>query len=382
MHRIDSKARRDKLEPRKEPYWHRVRPGCHLGYRKPESGAGTWIAKRRDPDTGKRPQKPLGAILPSGKRDAFYAALAQATQWFDQIEAGVDPKGGVVAAICRDYVDELRGNGRAATADDAEGRFKRLIYGKPLGAVDLSDLKRTHLTRWFALQLPDDKTDPGRLRKAKDSANRNRTALLAALNLALVNGKLASDFAWKAFKPHAKVGARRERMLDRTERRRLLKACEADLRDLCEALLLTAARSGEVAAADVRDFDRKAGTLKLDGKTGPRVVELSSAAVALLTRVAHGRIGAAPLLQRANGTRWDRFAWRDALRDAVKDARLPAAVCAYTLRHTSISEMIAGGVDVLTVSLLSGTSVGMIQAHYGHLVRSGLRDKLDAVRLV
>lgn len=379
MDRIDSKPARARLKPRKEPYWFRLGPGRHLGYR---AEGKTWIAKYRDSATGERPQKALGTIEPSGKKDSFHVALAQATAWFEQTAAGIAPKGTDVATVCRDYVAELRGKGRTETANDAEGRFRRLVYDKPLGAHNRDQLKRTHLVQWFATQLPSDKTDAERLRKAKDSANRNRTALLAALNLAVVNGKFATDFAWRAFKPHGNVGGRRERVLDRSQRKRLLQAATSDVKAFCEASLLLACRPGELANANVADFDRKAGSLVLSGKTGRRVVQLSTAAVELCARCSKGRIGAVPLLTRANGSRWDRFSWRDGIRDAAKSAKLPADVCAYTLRHTSLSELISGGVDPLTVSRLSGTSLVMIQKHYGHLIRTGLRDKLDAVRLV
>jgi site-specific recombinase XerD len=48
-------------------------------------------------------------------------------------------------------------------------------------------------------------------------------------------------------------------------------------------------------------------------------------------------------------------------------AELPANVTAYTLRHSVITDLIVSGLDVLTVARLSGTSVLMIEKHYGHL---------------
>jgi hypothetical protein len=37
--RIDTVAPREKLKPRREPYWQRVRKGCFVGYRKMTTGA-------------------------------------------------------------------------------------------------------------------------------------------------------------------------------------------------------------------------------------------------------------------------------------------------------------------------------------------------------
>ena len=51
--RIDTVASRDKLKPRREPYWHRLRRGCYLGFHKMTSdGAGVWVARARDEEAG------------------------------------------------------------------------------------------------------------------------------------------------------------------------------------------------------------------------------------------------------------------------------------------------------------------------------------------
>jgi site-specific recombinase XerD len=51
----------------------------------------------------------------------------------------------------------------------------------------------------------------------------------------------------------------------------------------------------------------------------------------------------------------------------VQVAELPAETTAYTLRHSVISDLVHGGLDLLTVAQISGTSVAMIEKHYGHL---------------
>ena len=51
----------------------------------------------------------------------------------------------------------------------------------------------------------------------------------------------------------------------------------------------------------------------------------------------------------------------------------------YTLRHSAISEMIAGGMNAFTVATLTGTSVAMIQAHYGHLFADQVKAALNAL---
>lgn len=39
----------------------------------------------------------------------------------------------------------------------------------------------------------------------------------------------------------------------------------------------------------------------------------------------------------------------------------------YSLRHCVISELVHGGLELLTVAQISGTSVAMFEKHYGHL---------------
>lgn len=66
----------------------------------------------------------------------------------------------------------------------------------------------------------------------------------------------------------------------------------------------------------------------------------------------------------------------------MRAAKLPDDVVFYTLRHTGISEMIAGGVDTFVVAALAGTSTAMIDQHYGHLRHDQTRARLDAVSMV
>lgn len=78
----------------------------------------------------------------------------------------------------------------------------------------------------------------------------------------------------------------------------------------------------------------------------------------------------APLLARADGSAWNKDAWKYPIKDAVIAAELPAAATAYALRHSTITDLIAlHRLDTLTVAQLSGASLLMIEKHYGHLLR-------------
>jgi site-specific recombinase XerD len=54
----------------------------------------------------------------------------------------------------------------------------------------------------------------------------------------------------------------------------------------------------------------------------------------------------------------------------------------YTLRHSWITDAITGGIDLLTVAKLAGTSLAMIEKHYGHLVEDRVPDQLAAIQMM
>ncbi|RYU59336.1 site-specific integrase [Methylolobus aquaticus] len=121
--------------------------------------------------------------------------------------------------------------------------------------------------------------------------------------------------------------------------------------------------------------------LTLEGKTGRRIVTLSSNAVKFFTRQAKNKIGAAPLLCRSDGSAWNKDAWKKQFKNAVKAAKLPSEIVLYHIRHAAISEMIAHGMDSHLVAQLAGTSTAMIDKHYGKLRHDLTRAKLDSVKM-
>jgi integrase len=349
-----------------------------VGYRKAEEGDGTWIARRRA-DDGKQQYHALGTFAD------YDQAVKAAAQWANALDAGVSAKGMTVKQACEHYVKHLTLHKGKASASDAEGRFRRLVDGAPLGRIDLAKLRTSDLTSWLSQQVEldeDDAEDEEDLRRAKDSANRNLASLKAALNLAMKDRLVATDAGWKTVAKFRDVGRRRNAFLPLHQRTALVDACPGDLRQLVKAMLLTAARPGELANANAQHFDRDQGTLALEGKTGYRVVTLSTAAVTFFEECAKDKIGNAPLLATDFSQRWNKDLWKKPFREAAKVAKLPTTAVLYSLRHTAISEMIADGMDSFIVAKLAGTSTAMIDEHYGHLRHDKTRARLDAVNML
>lgn len=365
------------LEPRREPYWSRLSTGLYAGYRKLETGAGTWIARRRT-DDGKQQYKALGGV------SGFDEAARETRQWAAACDFGVTGGAMTVKQACEHYAEHLKLNKGAKSEKDATGRFQRLVYDAKIGKIDLAKLRTSDVKAWLSAQIDVDKEedDDEDLRRAKDSANRNLASLKAALNLALKDRLVSHDAGWKTVGKFKDVGRRRQGFVPLDQRGALLAKCPDDLRKFATAMLLTGARPGELAKIVVSHFDKHQRTVALTGKTDFRIATLSTAAARFFEEQAKGKIANAPLFTTELGEAWNKDSWKGPFRAAVKAASLPPTIVMYSLRHTAISEMIAAGMDSFIVAKLAGTSSAMIDKHYGHLKHDTTRARLDAVQML
>jgi integrase len=380
-YRIDQTKVRESLAARiQEPYWGvPLARGRSLGFRKIAAERASWIARMR-PEAGsaKYEYKALGAVT---REFDYEAAKLAALEWFESRDGGVDGDD-TVAEACREYVKELRRKNGEASAHDADKRFERTVYEDAIGGIRLDKLRTPRLKDWRdRLRLSKGE----RAGLSKGSANRTMTALKAALNLAVTNGRvdLRAAQAWRNVKPFKNASARRTLFLDLKQRRKLLEvAGSGALGDLMQAAALTGARAGELVNATRGQFDARLKTIQFKGKTGPRTIPLSVPAIALFTRLAKSKLPAAPLLTRDDGKPWAHSDWDELVRDAAKAAKLPKGTCLYTLRHSFITQAITDGMTTLDVARLCGTSVGMIEKHYGHLVADAARERLASVKML
>jgi len=81
------------------------------------------------------------------------------------------------------------------------------------------------------------------------------------------------------------------------------------------------------------------------------------------------------------GKQWQHSDWDELVREAAKSAQLPTGTVLYTLRHSWITEALMGGLSTLEVSKITGTSLVMIQQHYGHLVSTSASERLAKLQL-
>lgn len=307
--------------------------------------------------------------------------------------AVVTPKSELtVADACRDYVTALEKDGRKTASNDAKCRFERCLYGDKLGKVRLKDLHQDHIEAWRDRvekgDLPPLPVKRGRPPVAKplarSSINRIRTTLVAALNHAVARRKVSPDlaFEWNAVKPLKDAGQRRGLYLEREQRRALLEAAEGPVRDLIECVALTGCRPGDPSLCLRSDYDGRTASVRFRSKDHDRKIPLSPAATTLFDRLAKGKLPKAHLFTQDGKKVWTPTDWSELVREAAARAGLPAGVTLYTLRHCWITDAIVAGMDLLTVAKLAGTSLAMIEKHYGHLVQGAARDKLAQVQFL
>lgn len=387
--KIDTVTARDRLPARHAPYWQKIRSECHLGYRKiTPASSGTWIARFRD-DTRKYQINSLGSLdtVPNHRR--YDEAVKLAQQWFDHRSSGGSATWITVGEACRRYVAKQLADGKEAAAKDLHVRFKRWMHSDVrLSNTPLSKLTpgmigdwRDRLTR--APAIPQDKKKNGTKPKAPGSINREMAVLKAALNLAVRDGYATSDAAWKyKLSPIKDATGRRDCYLDLDQRRALVAKAPPDLAAFLKALCLVPLRPGAVAALTAGSYDARLGVLRVgkDKAGKDRKISLPQSTAAFFSEHAADKPSEAPLFGRADGAFWNKDSWKYLFKHAALAAGLPAQATAYALRHSTITDLIAlHKLDTLTVAQLSGTSLQMIEKHYGHLLREHASNALAAL---
>lgn len=362
---------RERLKAQREPHWQRLRAGCFLGFRPSKRGGkGTWIARAYDEDSSKYRVKSLGDFGTLAGNQMFAAAKKDAEALAELIEAGgeVRAKLETVADACREY---------AKTRDEAGHRFRRYVYADPIAKVKLAKLRRRHVKEWRerleaqpALVSRRKTGETIERNRAASTVNRDMAVLRAALAKVLSPGAPNSEAAWQeALKAIPNANGRRTLYLDRNQRRTLVSKADTEVVPFVRALCLLPLRPGALAGLTSGDFDRRTAELTIGkDKTGkPRRIQLPAEAAKLLTIQATDKLPTAPLFMRSNGQPWNKDSWKKPIAKAAIAARLPNGTTAYTLRHSTITDLVSAGLPLLTIAQISGTSAEMIERHYGHL---------------
>lgn len=375
---------RERLKSRSdnEPYWQRLQAGWYLGYRPSKRGGkGSWIARAYDEDARKYRRRSLGSFGTLTGHEVFAAAKKEAEAFAELVEAGGVQAENLetVADACRAYLEEKPGS-------IAEGVFRRHVFYDPIARVKLNKLRKRQLREWRkrleeapALVSRSKKGAPRIKIRSPATVNRDMVPLRAALWRVLSPGSPNTEGAWQeALKPVKGAGRRRDLYLDRAERKQLLDALEKDIEPFVRALCLLPLRPGALAAIKVSDFDKRTRTLTIgtDKNGVPRQISVPQTTADFLIKQCRSKLPSAWIFTRADGAVWSKDKWKHPIKTAVKIANLRGDTSAYTLRHSVITDLVRGGLPILTIAQLADTSVAMIEKHYGHLVRNDAEQAL------
>ena len=392
-----------------KPYWRTIAGPIAIGWQAPAAAdattGGRWYA-RKSFGGGQYSTQVIGiaddiATADGGRVLSFEQAVAAAQAKFsdDRTAAAGD-------ITVQDAVEAYLTDSESNHVDGMRRTAQREIYSSITlnrGRSLVRDLTRAQLTRWrdeLVRTLQANKrallaaSKSGRtesndeiVRKSKDSANKVLSLLNAALNHAFAspaNG-LKSDTEWRlALAKFGKVSRARQHHFTQAEMQLLIDSCP----DRSFALMLTAgfligARYGELANANVRDFNATAGLLHIpQSKTGKaRFVPLADDTVKFFAAQCRGKLPTAPIFTRCDGSRWGDSHQQRVMKVALKAAGLDQSATFYATRHSHISRALEANMNPQEIAENCGTSVRMIAENYSHIEAAKKRANLNKLGL-
>ena len=181
--KLDTQSARAKLAAQREPYWHKIDRGTHLGYRKGKTG-GFWIARTRSA-AGKYAFTSLANADDARDADGasaldFYQAQDLARAWFKRqaIEESGDPAlmasiAGpyTVATALRDYLAYYEAHRKQSGLEYARYVTNAFILPE-LGTLEVAKLRTPRIRKWHDGLA----ASSARVRVAKDDQVRHRAA--------------------------------------------------------------------------------------------------------------------------------------------------------------------------------------------------------------
>ena len=170
---LETRAARARLKPNSKPYYRALEPGLHLGYRKPQSGAGKWVARHYVGQQAYEVETIATADDFSDPDGVAVLSFRQAQEKARErmvlrAHAAAGKQGPLtVRAAVESYLEFLEHNRKSAL--DARYRAKAFIYPE-LGDIEVHTLTADHLRKWHA----DLAKAPARLRTKRGQEQRHR----------------------------------------------------------------------------------------------------------------------------------------------------------------------------------------------------------------
>ncbi|MCD0459160.1 tyrosine-type recombinase/integrase [Roseiconus lacunae] len=176
-------------------------------------------------------------------------------------------------------------------------------------------------------------------------------------------------------------GPPRDYVVDRPEYERLFQESGGSkfagrhcrtFRPVLIALWQSGCRPSEIRRVTLKDFDGKRWKIKNHKNRKKvkraRVVHLSPCLQTLSKILSYGR-DSGPLFQPQANERWTYEKMKQRFDRSRKKAKANEKCIMYAFRHSWITRAMLSGLDAGTVAAMTGTSIRMIDEHYGHLSR-------------
>ena len=302
----------------------------------------------------------------------------KANRFLKQFEAGrgtpLPPDEPTIAEIITGYLADR--TPRVASPDTL--RYAGAALSRHLGELQPAHLTTERCRAYHLDRRSEGYQAPGaRARKpvATGTVIRELVTLRAAF-------RWAKKAGWIATEPHVEMPPApppRERWLTRAEADRLTDECKAAHVYLFVMLgLHTAARAGAILELKWDQVDFAANRINLGRGRGNKrraIVPINAPLRAALIEAKRGATGNAVIEHGGRPV----GSVKTGLAAACRRAKLKIGVTAHTLRHTSASWMVQGGVPLEKVASYLGNTVAMVEKVYGHHAPEWLEEAARAL---
>ena len=376
--KLENRATRLKLAVQRKPYFVTIAPGIGLGYRR-NAGAGTWSVRA---SSGRGANWLKAFAVADDHEDAngesvldFWTAQDRARK-IARAGEGTGERPATVSEALDAYEADLRARG-GALGNVGRVRFNipSTLAARPVGLLTAKELRgwRDRLVK---------------ASMAPASADRTARALAAALSLAARDDpRIVNTAAWRdglARLPDAEQ-SRNAILPDETIRAVVIAAYAIDpaYGRFTELAAVTGARRSQLLRVEVHDLqDGSAPRLMVPTsrkgrrrETERRPLPIPPALATALRQAAASLPDTAPLLLRADGSRWPPTR-DDVFPKVAARAGLDVTVTPYALRHSSIVRQLLAGIPLRLVAASHDTSTAMIERNYSRYI---IGDPSDAI---
>lgn len=262
-------------------------------------------------------------------------------------------------------IEAKRGHNADGSVRNDEFTKKRVA--KRMGSLPAASITSSEIESYLLSLKTEERCGP--------TVNRYRSFISSVFSYAVRTKKLERNPVKDV--PRYKEHPSRVRFLDEAEETKLretIRELYPQYESEVDIALHTGARRGEQFHIKWRDVDFKRGFVRVDGKTGPRHIEMNSVARAALLKLQRNAGTAVYVCEDAK--RAGQRDWRRWFEECVKAAGIEDFTW-HDLRHTFASRLVMAGVDLRTVQELMGHKSITQTMKYAHLSQAHRRAAVE-----